>query len=76
MAADAVGQIAKPDVGQTAVSSVTGLIAGNLSDRIPGFAPAINETANTFNNSDAGQKMQNSLNKYWADFVNYWSSKQ
>lgn len=74
--ADAVAQMAKPDVGQYAVSGVTGLIAGNLSDRAPGLGPAINETANTLNNSDAGQHVQNSLNNYWADFVKYWSGKR
>ena len=75
-AADALAQLVKPDVGQYAVSGATGLIAGNLSDRVPAFGPAINETANTFNNSSAGQQVQNSLNKYWSDFVNYWSSKR
>ncbi|MBN3778792.1 filamentous hemagglutinin N-terminal domain-containing protein [Burkholderia sp. Ac-20345] len=74
--ADAIAQIAKPDVGQYAVSGVTGLIAGNLSDRLPGLAPAMNETANTFNNSNVGKQVQNSLNKYWAEFVNYWSGGQ
>lgn len=74
--ADAVAQMVKPNVGQYAVSGVTGLIAGNLSDRAPGFGPAINETANTLSNSGAGQHMQNSLNNYWADFVNYWSGKR
>ncbi|SAL04218.1 hypothetical protein [Caballeronia ptereochthonis] len=73
---DVIAQTVKPDVGQYAVSGVTGLIAGNLSDRAPGLGPAINETANTFNNSNAGQQAQNALNKYWADFVNYWSGKR
>ncbi|BBU31395.1 hypothetical protein BTHE68_51290 [Burkholderia sp. THE68] len=75
-AADAVAQTVKPDVGQYAVSGITGLIAGNFSDRAPGLGPAINETANTFSNSSTGQQMQNSLNKYWADFANYWSGKR
>ncbi|MGU7768981.1 two-partner secretion domain-containing protein [Burkholderia sp. MR1-5-21] len=74
-AADALGQIVKPDVGQYAVSGVTGLIAGNLSDRVPGLGPAINETVNTFNNSGAGQQTQNYVNRYWIDFVNYWGGK-
>ncbi|OXI21286.1 hemagglutinin repeat-containing protein [Burkholderia sp. AU15512] len=73
--ADALGQIVKPDVGQYTVSGITGLIAGNLSDRAPGFGPAINETANMFNNSSAGQQMQNSMNKYWNDFVNFWKDR-
>ncbi|WP_341317437.1 hemagglutinin repeat-containing protein [Paraburkholderia sp. IMGN_8] len=74
--ADVVAQLVKPDVGQYAVSGVTGLISGELSDRVPGLGPAINETANTFNNSKAGQKTQDSLNNYWNNFVNYWSGKQ
>ncbi|WP_181153042.1 hemagglutinin repeat-containing protein [Burkholderia multivorans] len=75
-AADALAQLVKPDVGQYAVSGVAGLIAGNLSDRAPALGPAINETANTFNNSNTGQQIQNSLNKYWSDFANYWSGKR
>ncbi|MCP3706223.1 hypothetical protein M3I54_04360 [Paraburkholderia sp. CNPSo 3274] len=75
-AADALAQLVRPNVGQYAVSGATGLIAGNLSDRVPALGPAINETANTFNNSNAGQQVQNSLNKYWADLVNYWSSRR
>jgi len=39
-----------------------------------GLAPAMNETASTFNNSNAGQQVRNSLNKYWAYFVNYWAA--
>ncbi|WP_433704703.1 hypothetical protein [Paraburkholderia sacchari] len=74
--ADTLVQLVKPDVGQYAVSGATGLIAGNLSDRVPALGPAINETANAFNNNNAGQQVQNSLNKYWSDFVNYWSSKR
>ena len=73
--ADAVAQLVKPDVGQYTVSGVTELISGELSDRVPGLGPAINETASKFNNSTAGQKTQDSLNKYWNSFVNYWRGK-
>ncbi|WP_373453253.1 hemagglutinin repeat-containing protein [Burkholderia sp. AU33647] len=73
--ADALGQIVKPDVGQYTVSGIAGLIAGNLSDRVPGFGPAINETANMFNSSSAGRQMQDFMNKYWNNFVNYWGDK-
>jgi filamentous hemagglutinin len=74
--ADALAQLVKPDVGQYAVTSTTGLIAESLSDRLPALGPAINETANTFNSSSTGQQVQNSLDKYWSDFANYWSSKR
>jgi filamentous hemagglutinin len=76
LVADAIAQMAKPDVGQYAVSGVTGVIVGGLSDRIPGLSPAFNETANVFNNSNAAQKAQDSLNSYWKSFIDYWSPKR
>ncbi|KQR73720.1 hypothetical protein ASG35_22350 [Burkholderia sp. Leaf177] len=74
--ADVLAQMVKPNVGQYAISGVTGLIAGNVSDRFPMLSPAVNETAITFNNSGSAQKAQDSLNNYWSQFVNYWSGKR
>ncbi|WP_152562608.1 hypothetical protein [Caballeronia grimmiae] len=75
-AADGIAQTVNPNVGQYAVSGVTGLIAGHVSDRVPALGPAINETANALNNSSAAQQAQSSSNSYWANFINHWSGKR
>ncbi|WP_150563922.1 hemolysin [Pandoraea cepalis] len=69
MAADAVVQIAKPDVGQYWVSSGVGIAVSAASERFPGFGPAINAAANAINTSSASQSTQDLINKYWSKAI-------
>ncbi|WP_321948621.1 hypothetical protein [Paraburkholderia sp. J10-1] len=74
--ADAIGQMVQPNIGQYSLSGVTSYVSGNLSDRYPGLAPAINETSNAINSSNIATKAQNSINNYWDSFVRYWSNSR
>ncbi|MFX1766184.1 hypothetical protein PWP93_27065 [Paraburkholderia sp. A1RI-2L] len=68
MAADAVVQIAKPDVGQYAVSGGIGIAADVASRKIPGLTPAINETANALNNTELSNSAKDFINKFFNKF--------
>ncbi|MGN6232013.1 MAG: hypothetical protein ACTHNZ_12750 [Trinickia sp.] len=74
--ADALAQLVKPNVGQYATSSISNILANDLSDRYPPLAPAINELSNSFSGGQFGQQLQDRLNGYWNSFTNYWGKKQ
>jgi filamentous hemagglutinin len=65
MTADAVTQLAKPDVGQYWVASGIGIAANAAAEKYPLFGPAINEIANTISNSDASKGSQSFISDYW-----------
>ncbi|VVD78116.1 tRNA nuclease CdiA-2 [Pandoraea communis] len=70
MAADAVVQIAKPDIGQYLVSSGVGYAVSAATEKFPGLGPAINETANAINNGSTSQSAQDFINKYLNKIIN------
>ncbi|WP_150739181.1 hemagglutinin repeat-containing protein [Pandoraea anapnoica] len=65
VAADAVVQLAKPNVGQYWTSGGSALIVDQLSTKYPMISPAINETANIFNSSDYSKLLQNKFNSFF-----------
>jgi filamentous hemagglutinin len=74
--ADAVGQLAKPNVGQYIFDGSTALASNWITAAQPVFTPAINELSNGVNNGQAGQTIQNVVNNYWNSFANYWSGSK
>ncbi|TDN69873.1 hemagglutinin repeat-containing protein [Paraburkholderia sp. BL10I2N1] len=65
ISADAIAQIAKPNIGQYTYGGVLSLGAQVASDRIPLASPAINETVNALNNSPYSANIVNWLNNQW-----------
>lgn len=63
--ADAVGQLAKPDVGQYWTNSGSSLVADRVSMQYPLAGPVINETTNAFNASGISQSIQDFINSSW-----------
>lgn len=74
--ADALAQLVKPNVGQYATSGVSNIIVNGVSDKYPELGPGLNELSNWFGDSSYGSKIQNGVNNYWNNFVNYWSGKR
>jgi filamentous hemagglutinin len=70
MVADVITQMMKPDVGQYWVSGSVGIAANAASEKFPGLSPAINEAANTMNNSRTSQSTQDFINSYWQKIIN------
>jgi filamentous hemagglutinin len=70
MAADAVAQLVKPNVGQYVQNGTTILASNAATIKWPLASYAINETSNTFNNSAWGNAIQSSINSAWNRFVN------
>jgi filamentous hemagglutinin len=69
IAADALGQLVKPDVGQYTNNGLVSIVANAASEKYPGLAPAINETSNTINNSNISNAVQKATNNYWQRIV-------
>ena len=65
VAADAVTQIMRPDIGQSWVISGAGVVANAATEKYPLFSPAINEATNKLNESDLSKTIQNNINSYW-----------
>ncbi|VVE03495.1 Hemolysin [Pandoraea horticolens] len=75
MAADAVVQVAKPDVGQYWANSVSSMISDRLSAKYPLASPVINETSNAFNDSSYSKALQDFLNSSWKRINNKAKNK-
>lgn len=75
LGADAVAQLAKPNVGQYLESGTTGIVAGAISGRYPGLTPAVNEAANQFNDGSWAKVIQGFTNFEWNRFVNGGGNK-
>ncbi|VVE44838.1 Hemolysin [Pandoraea eparura] len=65
LVADAVVQIAKPDVGRYLANSGSAIISDQISRKYPIASPAINEASNTFNNSIYSKSIQDFINSSW-----------
>jgi len=70
MTADAIAQVAKPDVGQYAVSGGIGIASKVASDQYPILSPVINEAANAIGNSIQSQSAQQVINNTWQKIIN------
>ena len=70
MAADAVVQLVRPNVGLYIQNSSTTLASNAATIKWPFASYAINETANTVNNSNWGAAAQGYINGAWNRFVN------
>ena len=75
MVADAVAQLAKPDVGQYYENGVAGIVANTVSGRVPALSPAVNEAANQFNASSWGNSIQEFINSSWNRFLSAGENK-
>ncbi|WP_201697559.1 hemolysin [Paraburkholderia hiiakae] len=62
IAADAVGQLAKPNAGQYIVNGINGVLANFSSSAAPAFSPFINELTNQVNESGITTSSQDALN--------------
>jgi filamentous hemagglutinin len=67
--ADAVEQIARPDMGKAAHTSITVYFQEWVDSRAPGVAPVTNEVIEMWKNSGSGQTLETWANKQWQDFL-------
>ncbi|MCG5075170.1 hypothetical protein [Paraburkholderia tagetis] len=70
IAADAVVQIAKPDVGRYWTNGGSAMISDRLSTKYPLAGPVINEATNQFNGSSLSQSIQDFINSSWNRITN------
>jgi filamentous hemagglutinin len=73
--ADAVVQIAKPDVGKYWVNSASAMISSRFSAARPIAAPIINEASGIFNNSDLSKTSQEFINSSWKRIIDQSTKK-
>jgi hypothetical protein len=75
IAADAVAQIVKPDVGQYWTSSGSAMISDRFATANPLASPVINEATNKFNSSSFSQSVQDFINSSWNRISNQPTKK-
>lgn len=73
--ADAVSQIARPDVGQYWTNSGSTMVSDRLSTKYPLASPVINEVANNINDSSFSKSMQDFINSSWNRITNQPAKK-
>jgi hypothetical protein len=68
-AADAVQQLAKPDVGKGVNDLLTLIVQERIDSRVPLAAPLTNELVEFWRQSGTSQDLQSWSNKVWSDFL-------
>ncbi len=68
-AADTVEQIARPDMGKTAHTSITMYFQDWADSHAPGVAPITNEVIEFWKSSDSGLTLETWVNKQWQNFL-------
>lgn len=65
LAAGAVEQVARPDVGQYTAESLLGVAGHYLGERFPMAGPPLNEAAEAIKATDAMSKVKSWMNERW-----------